>query len=87
MHVEVRGDGAATAAGNEFALILHSRDDDEVPFSDAVQIASANRSPEFAVFDGLGHRGILYAPPAVRAAGNFLTRLIGMEPAHAFTAL
>jgi pimeloyl-ACP methyl ester carboxylesterase len=69
------------------ALILHSRDDDEVPFSDAVQIASANSSAELAVFDGLGHRGILYAPPAVRAAGNFLTRLIATDSAHAFTVL
>ena len=56
------------------ALLLHSRDDPDIVFVDAEEIAAANASAELIAFDDLGHRKILYAPPAVRAAGAFLLR-------------
>lgn len=61
------------AAGNP-ALLLHSRDDPQVPFEDARRIAASVEGVELEAFDGLGHRMILYAPPAVRAAAAFLRR-------------
>jgi pimeloyl-ACP methyl ester carboxylesterase len=61
-------------------LILHSRDDDVVPFTDAEHIACANRFAQLAVFDGLAHRAILYSPAAVRAAGTFLSRVAETKP-------
>lgn len=56
------------------ALLVHARDDAEVPFADAERIAAASALVELAAFDGLGHRAILYAPQAVRAAHAFLAR-------------
>jgi pimeloyl-ACP methyl ester carboxylesterase len=56
------------------ALIVHARDDAEVPFQDAERIATSSPAAELAVFDGLGHRAILYAPQAVRTAHAFLAR-------------
>jgi pimeloyl-ACP methyl ester carboxylesterase len=56
------------------ALLLHSRDDRDIVFADAEEIAAADVSAELIAFDDLGHRKILYAPPAVRAAGGFLLR-------------
>jgi pimeloyl-ACP methyl ester carboxylesterase len=54
------------------ALLLHSRDDPNVAFADAEEIAAASASADLIAFNDLGHRKILYAPPAVRAAGTFL---------------
>lgn len=59
---------------NRPALLVHARDDAEVPFADAERIAASYSKAELAAFDGLGHRAILYAPPAVRAAHAFLAR-------------
>jgi pimeloyl-ACP methyl ester carboxylesterase len=56
------------------ALLLHARDDPDIVFADAEEIAAASVSAELIAFDDLGHRKILYAPPAVRAAGTFLLR-------------
>ena len=56
------------------ALLLHARDDADVAFSDAEEIA-AGTGAELQLFDGLGHRKILYAPPVVRAATTYLLRL------------
>lgn len=56
------------------ALIIHARDDAEVAFADAERIAASGPMTELAPFDGLGHRAILYAPQAVRAAHAFLAR-------------
>jgi pimeloyl-ACP methyl ester carboxylesterase len=49
------------------ALIIHGRDDREVPFRNAEDIAGACPTARLVAFDGLGHRMILYAPPVVRA--------------------
>lgn len=56
------------------ALLLHARDDHEVPIHNAEQIVAACPTAELVTFDGFGHRKILYAPPAIRAAVSFLTR-------------
>jgi pimeloyl-ACP methyl ester carboxylesterase len=49
------------------ALILHDRDDREVPFRHAEEIARACPEARLVAFEGLGHRMILYAPPVTRA--------------------
>lgn len=54
------------------ALLLHARDDAEVPFAAAEAIARALPAAVLQAFDGLGHRAILYAPQVVRAAAAFL---------------
>lgn len=56
------------------SLLLHARDDQEVPFADAERMAAEVPNVELTALDGLGHRAILYAPPAVRAAAAFLAR-------------
>jgi pimeloyl-ACP methyl ester carboxylesterase len=56
------------------ALLLHSRDDADVPFRNAEEIAAGCKGAELQAFDDLGHRKILYAPPVVRAATAYLLR-------------
>jgi hypothetical protein len=53
---------------------LHARDDTEIPFSNAQQMAGQGLPAELIGFDGLGHRKILYAPPVVRCASAYLLR-------------
>lgn len=48
------------------ALVAHARDDGEVPFRCAEEIVAACPGSKLAAFDGLGHRNILFASPAVR---------------------
>lgn len=55
------------------ALLLHARDDTEVVFRNAEEIAAACPQAELRAFDGLGHRNILFAPPVIRAALSYLT--------------
>jgi pimeloyl-ACP methyl ester carboxylesterase len=55
-------------------LVLHARDDQEVPFEDAERLAAAAPSVQLCPVDGLGHRAILYAPPVVRTVACFLER-------------
>ena len=62
------------AAIDRPSLLLHARDDQEVPFADAERMAAAVPGAQVHALDGLGHRAILYAPPAVRAAAAFLAR-------------
>jgi pimeloyl-ACP methyl ester carboxylesterase len=54
------------------SLLIHSRDDDVVPFEDGERMVARCGNAELYACDGLGHRLILYAPPPVRAAGAFL---------------
>ena len=56
------------------ALLLHSRDDAHVAFSEAEEMVAARVGVELQAFDDLGHSKILYAPPAVRTAGSYLVR-------------
>jgi pimeloyl-ACP methyl ester carboxylesterase len=53
-------------------LVIHGRDDDEVPFHNAEQIAAARPTTRLLGFDGLGHRNVLFAPPVFRAVMNYL---------------
>ena len=48
-------------------LVLHGREDDEVSFRNAEDIAAARRSARLLGFEGLGHRNVLFAPPVFRA--------------------
>ena len=54
------------------SLLIHARDDAEVPFSCAGSMVQAVPEARLQAFDGGGHRAILYAPPAIRAAVGFL---------------
>jgi pimeloyl-ACP methyl ester carboxylesterase len=60
-----------TATGRP-ALVMHARDDTEVRFHHAGEIAAACPKAELKAFDGLGHRNILFAPPVIRAALSYL---------------
>lgn len=61
------------SAVNRPALVIHARDDLEVTFDNAEEIAAACPQAELRAFDGLGHRNILFAPPVIRAALSYLT--------------
>ena len=67
------GSKLLTATGRP-ALLIHARDDQEVPFEDAERLAASTPCSELRVLDGLGHRAILYAPPVMRAAAAFIER-------------
>jgi pimeloyl-ACP methyl ester carboxylesterase len=62
------------------ALLLHARDDADVPFRNAEEFAAASPHVELQLFDGLGHRKILYAPPVVRAATSYVMRRLEEGP-------
>lgn len=59
------------------ALVIHSRDDREVLFTCAEEIAAACPATKLVPFDGLGHRMILTVPPVIRAAVAYLTNTDG----------
>lgn len=61
------------AATGQPALVIHARDDTEVVFQNAEEIAAACPRAELMAFDGVGHRNILFAPPVIRAALSYLT--------------
>lgn len=67
------GAGLLKATGRP-CLILHARDDEEVAYSCAEEIAAHCPLAEVQGFDNLGHRKILFAPHVIRAAVAFLTR-------------
>jgi pimeloyl-ACP methyl ester carboxylesterase len=74
------------AATGRPALLLHARDDMEIPFANAEEIAGQALPLELVSFEGLGHRKILYAPPVVRYASTYLMRqqqLISASPSGA----
>jgi pimeloyl-ACP methyl ester carboxylesterase len=54
------------------ALLLHATDDQEVLFRCSKEIAESCPNAELKPLEHLGHRKILYAPPAIRAAQAFL---------------
>lgn len=64
------------------ALMIHSRDDDEIRVTNAEQVVAACPKAEFKPVDGVGHRRILYASDVTREATKFLSRLsAAQEPA------
>lgn len=62
------------AATGRPALVIHARDDHEVTFDNAEEIAAGSPSAELMAVDGLGHRNILFAPPVIRATVAYFTR-------------
>lgn len=74
-HRPVTGFNAADflAATGRPALVIHARDDTEVSFESAEEIAAACPRAELKAFDGLGHRNILFASPVIRAAASYLS--------------
>ncbi|WP_204269575.1 hypothetical protein, partial [Citrobacter freundii] len=55
-------------------LIVHSRDDREIPFADAERLAGAGSATEFAPMERLGHRRILYAPEVIGRVVAFMQK-------------
>ncbi|AHB47996.1 hypothetical protein W911_05640 [Hyphomicrobium nitrativorans NL23] len=55
------------------ALVIHARDDAEVAFAHAEEIAARCPQAELRAVDGVGHRNILFAPPVIRAVVSYLT--------------
>ncbi len=55
------------------ALVIHSRDDAEVGFENAEEIAAQCPTAQVMAVEGLGHRNILFAPPVIRAVISYLT--------------
>jgi pimeloyl-ACP methyl ester carboxylesterase len=60
------------AATGRPALLLHARDDYEVPISNAEEIVARCPHAILRPFDAMGHRKILSSPQVVRAAIGFL---------------
>jgi len=60
------------AATGRPALLLHARDDHEVPIRNAEEITARCPAARLQTFDGLGHRKILSSPQVVRAAVTYL---------------
>jgi pimeloyl-ACP methyl ester carboxylesterase len=61
-------------SANRPALLIHSKDDREIPIRHAEAIAEACPTAELLPFDGMGHRKLLSAPQVVRAAVTFLLK-------------
>jgi pimeloyl-ACP methyl ester carboxylesterase len=55
------------------ALVVHDRDDAEVPFEDAAAIAAAWPDAKLVETAGLGHNGLLRDPDVVALAAGFLS--------------
>lgn len=53
-------------------LVVHARDDAVVPFSDACGLIAEYPAARLAAVDGLGHAGVLFAPPVVRLVRDFV---------------
>ena len=55
-------------------LVIHDRDDREVPWVDGASIADASPRASLLSTEGLGHRRILRDPKVIEAAIAFLDR-------------
>jgi pimeloyl-ACP methyl ester carboxylesterase len=55
------------------ALIVHDRDDEDVPYAHGEQIADAWPAAEFLATRGLGHRSVVRDPEVIRRTVTFLT--------------
>ena len=54
------------------ALVVHDRDDHDVPFSHGEEIAQAWPRAEFMATSGLGHRGVVWNAEVIRRTVTFL---------------
>lgn len=55
-------------------LVVHDRQDRDVPFMCAEEIVSGYGRAELVAFDGFGHRNVLFAPPVVRLVSRHVAR-------------
>lgn len=55
------------------ALIVHDRDDGDVPYAHGEEIAAAWRGAELLTTSGLGHRAVLRDPEVIRRTVAFLS--------------
>jgi pimeloyl-ACP methyl ester carboxylesterase len=68
-----RFDGRARLAEiNLPTLVVHDRDDREIPFADAQSLASGGARTDLLATEGLGHRRILQSSAVAKAAANHL---------------
>ncbi len=67
-------------------LVLHDREDREVPWSDGAAIAASWKAARLVTTAGLGHRRILRDAPAAREAAAFLAHHLGAGGAPAAVA-
>jgi pimeloyl-ACP methyl ester carboxylesterase len=61
-------------------LVIHSRDDEEVPFAQGVAYQALGDHVTFLPVDRLGHRQILYAPSTIRSVRDFVSRHCNASP-------
>jgi pimeloyl-ACP methyl ester carboxylesterase len=54
------------------ALIVHDREDSDVPFAHGEEIARAWPKSELLATTGLGHRAVLWNPEVIRRTVEFL---------------
>jgi pimeloyl-ACP methyl ester carboxylesterase len=54
------------------ALIVHDRDDPDVPYAHGEEIARAWPGAELMTTSGLGHRSVLRDPEVIRRTVSFL---------------
>ncbi len=60
-------------------LVIHSRDDREIPFAEAEAIVDSWASAELLALDGLGHRRILRSDAVIDAALAFVGARAGLS--------
>ncbi len=63
------------------ALVIHDREDRDVSFQSAEEIASEVDGAELVAFDGFGHNNILFAPPVMRTIASYVSRAVELETA------
>lgn len=68
-----------SSLGHIPALVVHDRDDREVPLSDAEEIVCSWPGARLLATSGLGHRRILGDPGVITSIGRFLTEGTGRE--------
>ena len=83
-HVREMDLTSIAARTNVPALIVHDRDDPEVPYADGVALANAWPAAELRTVTGLGHRRILRDSDVVREVVQFVTADVGVDD-HALT--
>jgi pimeloyl-ACP methyl ester carboxylesterase len=54
------------------ALVVHDRDDADVPYAHGAEIASAWPGAELLTTTGLGHRAVVRDPAVIRRTIDFL---------------
>jgi hypothetical protein len=62
-------------------LVVHDRDDNEVPWQDGAIIARAWPDAVFSSTGGIGHRRILRDPSVIRAVATFVAERVRPERA------